>query len=143
MDLSAYRSMSPQPTHMHMSATLKTGKLPKSSITGVPSQFLENYSPETHGEYRQMQLKNYCLRSSDSGEWIFPDEVNLAIWAELELDNRGSYRFSAEGDTITLETCGLGEDVCKGMSDADTEYLVNITPAASAPDESRYEIPEL
>lgn len=118
-------------------------KLPKSSITGVPSQFLENYSPETHGEYRQMQLKNYCLRSSDSGEWIFPDEVNLAIWAELELDNRGSYRFSAEGDTITLETCGLGEDVCKGMSDADTEYLVNITPAASAPDESRYEIPEL
>ena len=117
--------------------------LPKSSITGVPYQFLENYSPETHGEYRQMKLKNYCLRTCDSGKWIFPGTANLSIWASLELDNRGTYRFTAEGDTITLETCGLGEDACKGMKDEDTIYKVKFTPAASAPDVSKYKIPEL
>ena len=41
------------------------------------------------------------------------------------------------------ESCGLGENACKGMKDEDTIYKVKFTPAASAPDVSKYKIPEL
>ena len=117
--------------------------LPKSSISGIPEQFLENFGPDTHGEYRQMKLRNYCMHTSDSDKWIFPDTAEMSIWATLELDNRGTYRFSADGDTITVETCGIGEDACEGMTDEETVFTVHITPAETAPDISRYEMPEV
>ncbi len=112
--------------------------LPKSYITNVPTQFLENYGAETHGEYRQMKLRNYCLRDRKTGEWYFPDSAAMHIWASLELDNRGTYRFMTDGESITAETCGLGADACAGKTDEETESIVRFRPAASAPDVSKY-----
>jgi hypothetical protein len=117
-------------------------KLPDSFIVSVPAQFLENYSPETHGEYRQMKLRNYSLRST-SGEWYFPESAMMSIWASLELDNRGTYRFSTDGESILTETCGLGPDACSGKTDEDTQFTAFFRPAGASPDVSKYAIPEL
>ena len=115
--------------------------LPKSFILNMPFQFLENYMGDYYGEYRQMKLKNFCLRGINTQEWYFCDKVVFQIYTELGI-NQGTYRYSAEGDTVIGETCGLGENVCEGQSPADTEWVVEISPAKEAPDPDRYEIPE-
>lgn len=117
--------------------------LPESFINGsVPYQFLENYGDKYYGEYRQMKLRNFCVRGADSGKWYFADRVSFSIWTDLG-HNQGTYRYSVEGDTVIGETCGLGEDVCKGMTEDETRKTFNIRTSEEAPDPDRYEIPEL
>ena len=115
--------------------------LPKSYIWHVPFLFLENYLEDYYGEYRQMKLRNFCIRGLDTQEWYFADKVTFLIYTERG-HNQGTYRYRVEGDTVIGETCGLGENVCEGQSHEDTEWVAEITPAREAPDPDRYELPK-
>ena len=115
--------------------------LPKSFIRIMPHQFLENYLEDYYGEYRQMKRKNFCVRRVDTQEWYFADKVAFQIYTVLGY-NQGTYRFSAQGDTVIGETCGLGENVCEGQSPEETEWVAEITPAKEPPDPDRAEVVE-
>lgn len=115
--------------------------LPDSCLAGGMYQFLEDYGWETYGEYRQMQLRNYCLRGADTQQWYFPDGASMSIWTDLGY-NQGTYRYSASDGVFTGETCGLGENVCEGVTEEETIRVFAATPAAEAPDPQRYAIPE-
>ncbi len=114
--------------------------LPDSCLAGGMSQFLENYLPESYGEYRQMQLRNYCLRGADTQQWYFPDAVSMSIWTDLV--NQGTYRYSAADGVFTAETCGLGENACAGLTWEDVRKVFTAMSADEAPDPGRYPIPE-
>ena len=114
--------------------------LPDSCLMGGMNQFLENFGPETYGEYRQMQLKNYCLRGADTQQWYYPDTVSMTIWTDLGF-NQGTYRYGAADGVFTAETCGLGENACAGMTWEDVRKAFTAMPAAEAPDPDRYPIP--
>ena len=117
--------------------------LPKSFMKGVPFQFLENFGSGTHSEYRQMKLKNYRLHTIDTDEWIYLENADMSIWATSEVEHRGTYRFSAKERTLTVETCGIGKDVCRGMDDKETVFRVRMRPAYSRLKMSKYKIPSL
>ena len=115
--------------------------LPHSSMAGGLTLFLENFSGEAYDQYRQMQLRNICIRGAGSGKWYYPDKLEMSIWTSL--GSQGTYRYSVSGDTYTGETCGLGQDLCSKMSEKETWCTMEIKPAAKAPDTGRYPIPEL
>ena len=116
--------------------------LPESFISNVPSQFLEDYHEDSYGEYRQMKLKNFCVRGADSQNWYYIENVQFTIWSSLGY-NQGTFRYTADGDTVIGETCGLGEDACAGLSDDDITKTYRIRSSHTAPDPDRYVIPEL
>lgn len=111
--------------------------LPDSFMYGGMSLFLENYNGETYGELRQMQLKNICARDAVSQEWHYVDSVSMRIWTDLGF-NQGSYRYSAADGVFTAETCGLGENVCEGLEDEETNHLLRAQPGHEPPDLALY-----
>ena len=52
-------------------------------MAGGLTLFLENFSGEAYDQYRQMQLRNICIRGAGSGKWYYPDKLEMSIWTSL------------------------------------------------------------
>lgn len=65
--------------------------------------FLENFSPETAGEFRTMVLSNILVRNAETKAW---QEITKAAFVQ-NFDYPGSYSYGSEGSVFWAATTGL------------------------------------